>query len=280
MYKKITAFGCALLAAALLLAIFGRHTASSEQLVFTAFDIGQGDSFLFVFPTGESMLVDTGPSKSSKLLASKLRSAGVSEIDLFVATHPHEDHIGGAVRVLRTFRVGRVWDSGYSHGSSYQRRMLAEIRDRGIKFGRPKAGHRAELGGASIEVLAPDRAQISGSASDANNSSIIMLVKYGDVSFLMTGDAQDEERALVRRWPRSDVLKVAHHGARNGTDERLLDEARPRVAVISCGRDNEYGHPHKRTMDLLKARGIDTAITAGGGDIVIRTDGREFTIEQ
>jgi competence protein ComEC len=248
-----------------------------DGLSFYAFDVGQGDSFLFRFPGGENVLIDAGTRRSADRLTAKLRSLGVEKIDILVASHPHEDHIGGMVSVIDAFAIGKIWDSGYNHGSSVQRAMLERARERNIRFGRPRAGFTESLSGARIEVLAPER-PISGTESDANNNSLVLRVVYGDVTFLMTGDIEEEGRALVGRFPRASVLKASHHGSRNGTDARLLREVSPDVAILSCGRGNPYGHPHRETMRLFREFGVKTYSTEGG-DIKIVSDGKKYEVE-
>ncbi|MDR0649049.1 MAG: MBL fold metallo-hydrolase [Synergistaceae bacterium] len=251
---------------------------SSDGLSFYAFDVGQGDSFLFRFPDGSNALVDSGTRKSAGKLVAKLRRLGVSKIDLVVATHPHADHIGGMKDVINSFEVGKVWDSGYNHGSPVQREMLETIRDKKIRFGRPRAGFVEKRGGATIEVLAPKQ-PISGTQSDPNNNSIVLRVAYGEVSFLMTGDIEEAGRARAGPFPKSSVLKAAHHGSANGTDDKLMTDVRPEIAVLSYGRGNQYGHPHKAVLKLLKKHGTRVYATADG-DITITTDGKTLDVSQ
>jgi competence protein ComEC len=246
-------------------------------LTLYAFDVGQGDSFLFHFPGGENVLIDAGTRRSADGLVAKLRALGVRKIDILVASHPHEDHIGGMVSVMDAFDVGKIWDSGYNHGSSVQRAMLERAREKGIRFGRPRAGFAERIGSARIEVIAPD-APISGTASDANNNSLVLRVVYGDVAFLMTGDIEGEGRSLVGRFPAASVLKVSHHGSRNGTDSRLLREVSPDIAILSYGRGNSYGHPHREVLSLFRKFGVK-AYSTEKGDIKIVTDGARYTVE-
>ncbi|MDR1884844.1 MAG: MBL fold metallo-hydrolase [Synergistaceae bacterium] len=245
---------------------------------FYAFDVGQGDAALFRFPDGSNMLVDAGPRKSAESLVAKLRRAGVRRIDILVATHPHEDHIGGMELVLRSFPVGKVWDSGYNHGSGVQRSMLALVRDLGIRYGRPRPGFKEEHGGATVEVIAPI-APISGAESDANNNSIVLLVSYGEVSFLMMGDMEEAGRRAVENFPAAAILKAAHHGSRNGTDRRLLEQTRPLTAILTYGSGNSYGHPHGEVRELLGEFGVKSYATADG-DITIRIEGDTYRVSQ
>ena len=250
---------------------------SPDGLAFYAFNVEQGDSFLFRFPDGSNMLIDTGSKKYARDLVLKLRKLGVSRVDVLVASHPHEDHIGGMAEVIDSLDVGKVWDSGYNHGSAAQRAMLEAIKRKKIRFGRPKVGFTEKFGEATVEVIAPV-SPISGTSSDANNNTLVLLVSYGDVSFLMMGDIEEAGRRAAGSFPKATVLKVSHHGSRNGTDRKLLREVAPEVAIISCGIGNSYGHPHKETVRLLKEFKVKTYSTTDG-DIAITTDGVAYTVK-
>ena len=271
-------FTIILAAAAGLFSLADFPSASQEGVALYAFNVEQGDAYLFRFPDGANMLVDTGSRKYSRDLALKLRRLGVSKIDVLVASHPHEDHIGGMAEIINSFEIGKVWDSGYNHGSAAQRAMLEAIKRKNIRFGRPKAGFTENFGEASVKVIAPVK-PISGTSSDANNNSIVLHVSYGEVSFLMTGDIEEAGRQAAAPFPRATILKISHHGSRNGTDRELLEQVSPSVAVISCGIGNSYGHPHKETLRLLKKFKVKSYSTTEG-DIVITTDGANYIIKQ
>ncbi len=251
--------------------------ALAGDLAMHVLDVGQGDSILLRLPDGKSMLVDAGPSAAGQTVVEYLNRLGVERIDILAISHPHEDHLGGALAVLDAFPVGKVWDSGYVHGSKLQQRYLQTIKDKGIRFGKPKAGFVEVMGGARVEVLAPVH-PLSGTNSDANNNGLILRVTYGDVSFLLMGDAEGEERATVGTFPRSTVLKVSHHGSHNGTDPAFLAQVRPQVAVISYGLGNSYGHPHAQTVKALEAAKVRWYSTTGG-PVVITTDGKTFSVK-
>lgn len=249
------------------------------NLRFYAIDVGQGDSSLFIFPTGESMLVDAGPQASAKKLATYLKQCGLKKIDILVATHAHSDHIGGMSTIIEQFKIGEVWDSGYAHGSGLQIKFYKAIRDKKIPFGRVRRGYTREIGGAFIEVLGPV-VELKGTASDANNNSIVLRVIYGGVSFLMTGDMELEERRTISPLPRATVLKIAHHGSRTGTDAGLLRAVSPLAVVFSYKKGNSYGHPHKEVLELLahdwRIKRFDTA----NGTVKFRTDGKKLTYQK
>lgn len=252
-----------------------------QQLEVHYLDIGQGDAILVRLPGGDDLLIDSGDPNSR--VVEKLRARGVRRLALAVASHPHADHIGEMVEVLRAFPVALFWDSGFPHPTRTYEKLLEEINSRGIEYQQPRAGERKQLGQVAIEVLHP--APGPPLDDNPNNSSIVMRLSYGDKRFLFTGDAElaawgkmfRERRGLLR----ADVLKAAHHGSSNGTTSGVLSNVRPSIVVISCGLGNSYHHPHPRVMRLLRAaaRRIELYRTDLHGDITIKTDGQNLRVE-
>lgn len=276
-FKRLAAF---MLAAVVSLALFlsPAEAEKARQLRYYALDVGQGDCSLFVLPDGRNVVIDAGPRSNARKTVNYLKSCGVRKIDLLIATHPHEDHIGGMKELLSKIPVKQIWDSGYNHGSKLQRDFYQMIKDKKIPFGRPKRGYSAKMGGVKFDVLAPAKA-LKGTSSDANNNGLIILVTYGDVSFLMMGDAQKEEQKTISPLPRASVLKAAHHGARNGTDAELLRDVSPDIIILSYKRGNSYGHPHKETVSVIRRAKILRFDTADG-PVKLRTDGKSVTFER
>ncbi len=253
-------------------------TSWAGNLVVTAINVGQADSILVQFPAGETMLIDAGGKSDGSTVVQHLKNHGVKQIDILVATHPHEDHIGGMPDVLSEFKIGKVWDSGYSHGSKIQQKFLSMIKDKNIQYGMPRKGFTQDIGDVHIKVLAPGNELLSGTNSDANNNSIVMQLQYKDTSFLLTGDMESEERAACGPWPQSTVLKVAHHGSRNGTDSTFIKAVKPTYAVISYALGNSYGHPHAEAIKVLNNAGIKLYTTANSGNVVFTSDGKKVTV--
>ncbi len=253
-------------------------TEADRGLRFYAFDVGQGDSSLFVLPDGKTILIDAGPEDAGKSLLKELKRIGIKKIDLLVATHPHSDHIGGMKRVLSNFQIGKIWDSGFVSSSPLQKNFYNMIQKKNIPFGRPKRGYSEEIGGALVEVLGPAQL-IGGTKRDANNNCLVLNIKYGSTNFLMLADMEREQLSTVRPLPRAAVLKASHHGSSNGTNMSLLKEVRPYVIILSYSRNNSYGYPHKEVVRAVSSLGIKRLDTKDG-TIRIVSDGEKISYPQ
>ena len=251
---------------------------AAPPLRYYAVDVGQGDCSLFILPNGQNIVIDAGPEKNAKQTVRYLKSCGVKRVDLLVATHPHEDHIGGMKELLSAFPVGKIWDSGYNHGSRVQRDFYRAIKDGKIAFGRPKRGFSENFGDVRVDVLGP-ATLLKNTDSDANNNGLVLIVTYGDISFLITGDMEREERRTLEPLPQATVLKAAHHGSRNGTDGNMLRELSPEIIILSYARGNSYGHPHKEVVKAIREAGVRRFDTADG-TVKLRTDGKGITFER
>ena len=235
-------------------------------------DVGQGDAIL-VRCDGHYMLVDGGKADASALIYSYLKSNGIKHLDYMVATHPDADHIGGLSGALNYATV----DTAYCPFTSYDTKTFASLIKYLAKQNKtitvPSAGDTFELGSADVTVVGP----ISISSDDTNNSSIVLRIVYGKTSFLLTGDAeQDEEREIIDSGAdiASTVLKVGHHGSSSATSIYFLREAAPVYAVISVGEGNCYGHPTEQTLSRLRDADVKTYRTDMQGDIICTSDGK------
>ncbi|MGD9640845.1 MAG: ComEC/Rec2 family competence protein [Synergistaceae bacterium] len=253
-------------------------TEADAGLRYYAFDVGQGDSSLFILPDGKTILVDAGPEDAGKKLVKELKKLGVKKIDLLVATHPHSDHIGGMRRIISNFQIGKIWDSGFISNSPLQKNFYSTIQNKEIPFGRPKRGHSEKMGDVLVEVLAPARL-IRGTKRDANNNCLVMNIKYGSTDFLMLADMEREQRSTVSPLPRAAVLKASHHGSSNGTDISLLKEVRPYFIILSYGRNNSYGYPHKEVVRAVSSLGI-IRLDTKDGTVRIVSDGENISYPQ
>lgn len=282
--KKITILTAlaVLLAAVLVLGCDQPETPPAENMTVYFIDVGQGDSMLLTMG-GESLLIDGGTSEYGGAVSEFLTAHGVSTIDTVVLTHPHEDHVGGLVTLMREHPVENVIDSGHSHTSQSYAEFLNLTYAKNAKYVIAYAGYRINFSpDVTIEVLSPPIAGRSpGILNDnINDNSIVFRLTYKNVSFLFTGDAgQDAETQMLRACLLSDIdiLKVAHHGSQYSTGGEFLMTVRPEVSIIEVG-PNSYGHPSSSTIKKLKVFG-DVYSTRGNGNIIITTDGKVYTVK-
>jgi competence protein ComEC len=242
-------------------------------LRITVLDVGQGDSILVQVSEG-AILVDQGPPEAR--VAQQLRGLGVRRLSAVVLTHPQRDHIGGAEDVLARVRVERVLDPRLAASSPYESGALRVAARRDVPVVTVRAGDSWRLGRLRLRALWPARAGVPD--EDPNQLAVVLLASYGDVDALLTADAETDVTApLYGR--RVEILKVAHHGSADAALEEELRELRPSVAVISCGRNNDYGHPTASTLAALRGSpGLHLFRTDEDGRIVVESDGRRVTV--
>jgi competence protein ComEC len=239
----------------------------------TFVDVGQGDGTLLETPRG-AVLVDEGPPEAR--MADQLRSLGVRSLSVIVLTHPQRDHVGGAADVLRRLHVGAMLDPGIPSDSRDEAAALDEAQRRGVPVKVVHRGDSFRLGRLVIRVLWPDGP--GSPADDPNNHAVVLLASFGATDVLLTADAEsDVTGSLPLR--QIEVLKVAHHGSEDAGLERQLRVLHPRVAVISVGRGNDYGHPRPETLAALRTvPGLRLYRTDVNGRVVVESDGRTLRV--
>jgi beta-lactamase superfamily II metal-dependent hydrolase len=234
------------------------------------------------------VLIDGGPLEAGPSLVRRLKTLGISAIDLVIASHPHADHIGGLLDVVREFPVRAFLDSGVPHTTPVFRDYLVEVERQkekhGARFWVARTGRSITLdnGTVLLEVLAPEEPLLSGTRSDVNSNSIVVRLSYGSFSVLFTGDAEaGTEERLVKKADkvRASILKVAHHGSRHSTTPAFLRAVSPATAVISCGRGNSYGHPKAKTLKALETI-AKVFRTDRDGTITVTSDGKTSEIKK
>ncbi len=240
-------------------------------------DVGQADSILVKSPTGEHMLIDAGKNDGANDLVKMLKDYGVDDIDYLILTHPHEDHVGGADTVFEHFEVKNVISPDIGADSKTWRDVVDAIEAEGCMDITASVGATYTLfEGCKFEILGPVDAD-----TDLNNASIVLRLDYYESSFLFTGDAEKEaEEAILARVGKEkldvDVLKSGHHGSSTSSSEEFLSAVTPNYAVISCGKDNSYGHPHEETLEKYSSRGIITYRTDKEGTVILQSDGESL----
>lgn len=238
-------------------------------------DVDQGDGILIQTPDGAVALIDGGYDNG--LALAYLQQQGIEHVDAVIASHPHADHIGGLIEVMQALPVSAVWTSGASHTTSYYERFLDTIIERQIPYYEVVRGGSILLDDLHLDVLHSER-----SATNLNDTSLVLHLQYGEVSFLFTGDAEvPAEHQMLRTVPEhlaATVLKVGHHGSRSSSSSAFLAAVQPQIAVYSAGRHNSYGHPHSGPLANLAAVGATVYGTDIHGTVIVETDGVEVQV--
>ncbi|HBI6898982.1 TPA: ComEC/Rec2 family competence protein [Clostridium perfringens] len=254
-----------------------KSSAESEYsgMSVTYLNVGQGDSEL-IQVNGINMLIDAGTNAGANDLVKDLKNRGIKTIDIAIATHPHEDHIGGMDEVLENFDVKSFYAPKVAHTTKTYENMLKAVKNEGLKIQQIKEGTKIDLGkDTEVQVYSPVKSQYE----ELNNYSPVMKISYGQNSFMFTGDAEslvEKEILNENKDLKADVLKLGHHGSHSSTSEEFLKAVNPSIAVVSCAKDNKYGHPHKETMSNLKKAGITVYETFRDGDITISSNGKKL----
>ena len=243
-------------------------------------DVGQGDCTL-VTCGGKYLLIDAGENGHETDVINYLRSMNVEKLDYIIATHQHSDHIGGLPEVLEEFEteniiMPRLTEAQTPTNSTYKA-FLSAVQKSNAKVISAKPGSVYSLGDASFEILGP----VTDDCDDINSMSAVTKITYGETSFLITGDAEkDEELEIIENGADldCDVLKVGHHGSKTSSCADFLDAVTPEVCVISCGAENDYGHPHDVTLNRIANYTDEVYRTDICGDIVISSDGYTINI--
>lgn len=256
-----------------------QSVAGSGILTVYFLDVGQGDAVFISFPCGRNMLVDGGDRRQTNTdIVHFLRRRGVRKIDAVVLSHAHADHAGGLTRVLRNFPAGIFLEPGHEHTTEVYLSLLEFILQQEIPYRKISRGDSLEgFKNVEVDFLNPPGDFYPG-GSALNNNSAVMLVTYGNVAFLFTGDietmAEADLAAVYGKALSSDVLKVPHHGSASSSTPDFISAVSPDIAVISSGADNPFGHPHQSVVERLESSGARVFRTDTDGTVEIRTNGR------
>ena len=249
---------------------------ADNNLVVRFVDVGQGDCEIVQFPDGRNIIIDGGTNETSSELVNAIKSYGIKRFDYVVATHPHEDHIGGLDDVIKSFEIGNVYLPDTSSSSMSFKNLVESISQSGAKVNRAYAGvTMIDETDIRAEFLAP----VNNYYEDENNYSSVLKLTYKGFSFLFTGDAETiSEYDMIENgaYLKSDVLKVGHHGSTTSTSNQFLRAVNPAVAVISVGHDNSYGHPHREILERLSD--LKLYRTDLNGTVTVFCDGESLSV--
>ncbi|MBE6679832.1 MAG: MBL fold metallo-hydrolase [Ruminococcaceae bacterium] len=264
-----------------LLIEFAEHTVTSpddDSIHVHFIDVGQGDCALIQSSHG-NILIDAGTFDSRFDIVDYVDSLDVTTFEYAIFTHPHEDHIGAAKTLLKEYDVKNIIMPDAVHTTPTFQYTIESIEKENCEVYEAVAGDSYSVGDIRIDIFAPGSYY---DTNDLNNMSVVCKVTYGEVSFLFTGDAEEESEDSMRYYGYDldcDILKVAHHGSSTSSTPEFINAVSPEVAIVSAGLDNDYGHPHRETRQLFSTLGIKTYITYETGNVVIATNGKNYTIK-
>lgn len=250
---------------------------SNHNLRFHFIDVGQGDSSLIITPKGKTILIDAGDEAHAKKVVSYIREQGIEKLDLVIATHPDADHIGGMDKVIKNFDIDVFAMPDVSAKTNQYKQIQRELKAKKMRATRLYQGDEVQIDDdIDFEILSPVKGK---KYDDTNEYSIVAKIVYKDTSFILMGDAtMENEVDIINNVPDIDieVLKLGHHGSSTSSSDYFITKTSPNIAIISCGKNNKYGHPHQEVMRVLKKHGVTPYRTDEMGDIVITSDGKEI----
>lgn len=235
-------------------------------------DVGQGDSTL-IESDGEFALIDAGEKDYGNTVLNYIKSRGAKKLKYVIATHPHSDHVGGLSKVINGIDTENFITAETDQRTSTWLKVLKAVDKNDVNFIDAEVGARYTVGKAAFTILAPQGGHYNG----YNNYSVVTMLQCGKIRFLLTGDAEKEsEKEMLDAGEdlRADVLKCGHHGSSTSSTAAFLKAVNPSYAVISCGKNNDYGHPHKETLKKLKLMNVTYLRTDVEGTIIAATDGK------
>lgn len=249
----------------------------SDNLLRVHFiDVGQGDAAFIELPGGETMLIDAGESEYGAVVSDYIKKLGYSLINYVIGTHPHSDHIGGLEEVIRKFDVKSVYMPKVSANTKTFEGLLTAVKEKGLSVNTARKDlFVINNDNLKVKFLSP----VQEKYSDLNDYSAVVMLNYKNNSFLFTGDAGEAVESSLEGNISCDVLKVGHHGSNTSSSLAFLESVGPEYAVISCGKDNKYGHPHSEAIDRLLRIGALVFRTDLSGDIVIESDGNNIMFD-
>lgn len=256
------------------------ETVATGDMRTTFLDVGQGDCTI-IRTEGRNMVIDTGNNDQGDYVVNYLKENGITDLDYLILTHPDADHIGGADNVLENIDVETVIMPDVANDTMTYKEVIEDIDRYQVEVVYPNVGDIFTLGDAEFTILCPEEELVD--QSDLNGSSVGIKLVHGKNSFVMCGDAEEKsELAMVKRFGSDlecDVLKCGHHGSSTATCDEFLKATNPTWALISCGQDNQYGHPHLEVLEKLRNDDVQVYRTDEMGMIIAVSDGENIRWE-
>lgn len=244
---------------------------SSEYLKIYYLDVGQADSIL-IDCNQKYMLIDAGNNEDGKLLVDYFNSLGIKKFDYVIASHPHEDHIGGMDDIINNFSIDNFYMPDVITTTKTYEDLLDALENVRLSVYTPNAKDTFLLDNSSVQIL-----YVGSDDGNLNDASIVLKLTFGKEKFLFMGDASEKvEKEILNKDLESDVLKVGHHGSQYSTSLKFLEKVSPKYAIISVGKDNSYNHPHDIVLNRLSKIGSRVYRTDIDGTILITSDGNSL----
>lgn len=246
---------------------------TEDKLIVDYIDVGQADSIL-LRNKDKTMLIDAGTNEQGKKVVKFLKEEGISKIDYLIGTHPHEDHIGGLDDVINNFDIGQIYMPKRETTTKTFKDVLNAIKSKNLTITQPKKGETIELGQAKCEFMTEPIID----DDNINLSSLTLRVEFGNNSFLFMGDAEKQNEKTIT-WPKTDVLKVGHHGSDTSSSKEFLEQVNPKYSIIMVGEGNTYKLPKQPIIDRIEKQGSKIYRTDKNGNIKNITDGNSLEIK-